>query len=137
MQLRPLISIGVCAIVLSACAQGSYDQRKAVQRGKAIYEKECAQCHGGAGEGAGPASLGIGVAPPDLTQLSIRNDGTFPREFVRRFVMGLVEKEDPDAAMPEFSKVGLRHVYPDGGADGEVLEADFADLLDYLEAIQK
>ena len=38
--------------------------------------------------------------------------------------------------MPEFARTGLRHVYPDGGADGEVLEADFEDLLDYLEAIQ-
>ena len=39
--------------------------------------------------------------------------------------------------MPDFARVGLRHVYPEGGADGEVLEADFEGLLDYLEAIQE
>ncbi|KIN69572.1 putative, cytochrome c family protein [Sulfitobacter donghicola DSW-25 = KCTC 12864 = JCM 14565] len=81
--------------------------------------------------------MGLGVAPPDLTLLSAGNDGEFPREFVRRYVLGLVEKDDPEAAMPEFKTVGLRHVYPKGGADGEVLEADFSDLLEYLEKIQK
>jgi hypothetical protein len=77
------------------------------------------------------------MPPPNLSELALRNDGVFPREFVSRFVMGTLEKDDPDAAMPEFATVGLRHVYPDGGADGEVLEGDFADLLDYLETIQK
>jgi hypothetical protein len=50
--------------------------------------------------------------------------------------MGLLEKDDPDAAMPDFASVGLQHLYPNGGADGERLEADFEDLLDYLNAIQ-
>ncbi|UWR26001.1 cytochrome c [Sulfitobacter sp. S223] len=137
MHARSILTGGLCAILLTACTQTSIDTRHAIKRGQVIYAKECSQCHGVNGEGAGPESLGIGVAPPDLTGLSARNDGAFPREFVRRFVMGLLEKDDPDAAMPEFAQVGLRHVYPDGGADGEVLEADFTDLLDYLEAIQK
>jgi mono/diheme cytochrome c family protein len=113
------------------------DQRAAVKHGQGIYLKECSQCHGTSGEGAGPASLGLGVTPPNLTGLSAGNDGAFPAEFVRRYVLGLVAKTDPDAAMPEFSKVGLTHVYPNGGADGEALEADFEDLLAYLETIQK
>jgi hypothetical protein len=79
----------------------------------------------------------VGAVPPDLTGLKQRNDGYFPREFVRRFIMGRLEKDDPASPMPDFSMVGLRHVYPNGGADGEVLETDFANLLDYLEAIQE
>ena len=51
--------------------------------------------------------------------------------------MGFLEKDDPASAMPEFASVGLQHVYPNGGADGEVLEADFEDMLDYLESIQE
>lgn len=137
MQVRSIIVASISAVVLSACTPAATEQRHAVKRGMSIYAKECSQCHGGSGEGAGSASLGLGIAPPDLTALSIRNDGAFPREFVRRFVMGLLEKDDPDAAMPDFKTVGLRHVYPNGGADGEVLEADFEDLLDYLEQIQK
>jgi hypothetical protein len=65
-----------------------------------------------------------------------RDDGRFPRLYVGRFVMGLVEHEDPDTAMPEFAATGLRHLYPEGGADGEVLERHFEDLLDYLAFIQ-
>ncbi|UWR21818.1 cytochrome c [Sulfitobacter sp. S190] len=136
--MSPQIIASLCAVVLclSACAATSNRPEDASKRGRLIYAKECAQCHGLAGEGGGPASLGLGGPAPDLVGLSQRNDGFFPREFVSRFVMGSLEKDDPDAAMPEFAKQGLRHVYPDGGADGEVLEADFEALLDYLASIQ-
>jgi mono/diheme cytochrome c family protein len=137
MSHRHLVALGLCAGLLSACAPVPLETSASINRGQGIYAKECAQCHGLSGEGGGPASLGLGVPPPNLAELSQRNDGSFPREFVRRFVMGFLEKDDPDAAMPEFAIVGLRHVYPNGGADGEVLEADFEDLLNYLASIQK
>ncbi|MGB5864590.1 MAG: cytochrome c [Sulfitobacter sp.] len=137
MTIRPVIASALCAVVLAACNFAPLGQSAEVKRGQLIYAKECSQCHGPTAEGGGPASLGLAIAPPDLTVLTERNDGIFPREFVRRFVMGLLEKDDPSGAMPEFAKVGLRHVYPNGGADGEVLEADFEDMLDYLESIQK
>ncbi|KEJ88543.1 c-type cytochrome [Sulfitobacter donghicola] len=137
MNIHPILLTSLCAVFLGACSLPTAEQRQAIKHGQVIYAKECAQCHGPTGQGAGEASLGLGVAPPDLTLLSAGNDGEFPREFVRRYVLGLVEKDDPEAAMPEFKTVGLRHVYPKGGADGEVLEADFSDLLEYLEKIQK
>lgn len=122
--------------VLSACAAAFAPPTEAVKRGQLIYNKECAQCHGPAGAGAGPASLGLGGPAPQINTLKQDNDGYFPREFVRRFVMGLLETEDPNAAMPDFATQGLRHVYPEGGADGEVLETDFEALLDYLASVQ-
>ncbi|MGB7244115.1 MAG: c-type cytochrome [Sulfitobacter sp.] len=128
MQFRSVIEISICAALLSACTAATTDARDAVTQGQIVYAKECSQCHGAHGEGAGSA--------PDLIGLRQRNDGYFPREFVRRFVMGLLEKEDPNSTMPDFASVGLRHVYPNGGADGNVLEADFENLLDYLAAIQ-
>lgn len=137
MHAHTIIIAGIGALILSACAQTSMDTRKALKHGQGIFLKECSQCHGTTGEGGGDASLGLGMTPPNLTQLSSRNDGEFPREFVRRFILGQVQQENPDNAMPEFAKVGLAHVYPDGGADGEVLETDFADLIDYIESIQK
>ncbi|WP_244153722.1 c-type cytochrome [Sulfitobacter delicatus] len=137
MQLRLAAIASLSCALLSACTEGSIAEPDNVREGQRVYAKECAACHGASGEGAGPASLGLDVIPPDLTGLKQRNDGYFPREFVRRFVMGRLEKDDPTSPMPDFSSVGLRHVYPDGGADGEVLETDFANLLDYLEAIQE
>ena len=137
MQLRLAAIASLSCALLSACTEGSIAEPDNVREGQRVYAKECAACHGARGEGAGPASLDLDVVPPDLTGLKQRNDGYFPREFVRRFVMGRLEKDDPASPMPDFSSVGLRHVYPDGGADGEVLETDFANLLDYLEAIQE
>lgn len=136
MSFRPVIASVLCGAVLAACTMMPFGQSAGVKRGQLIYAKECSQCHGPAGEG-GVVSLGLAVTPPNLTALAQRNDGEFPREFIRRFVMGLLEKDDPSGAMPGFAKVGLRHVYPNGGADGEVLEGDFEDMLDYLEAIQE
>ncbi len=136
MHIRTIVVTGISLITLSACTLQEATRRDAINRGKKIYTKECSQCHGGSGEGAGVASLGLGAPPPDLTRLAQRNDGVFPREFVRRFVLGKVAKEDPDAAMPDYSAVSLPHVYPNGGADGEVLEGDFEDLIDYLESNQ-
>jgi mono/diheme cytochrome c family protein len=124
-------------LLLTACTEDTIAGPNAVQNGQEIYAKECSACHGAQGRGSGPASYDLGVAPPDLVGLQRRNDGYFPREFVRRFIMGRLEKDDPASPMPDFSQVGLRHVYPNGGADGEVLETDIADLLDYLEAIQE
>ncbi len=133
---RIIIGLLTGLTCLSACAAVFSPPTDASKRGYVVYTKECAQCHGPAGEGGGPASLGLGGPAPEINTFKQRNDGYFPREFVRRFVMGLLETEDPNAAMPDFAAQGLRHVYPNGGADGEVLEADFEALLDYLEAIQ-
>ena len=126
---------GASAFLLLGCTF-ALSQDATVARGKVIYDKECAACHGPTGEGGGAASLGLGLPPPDLVGLTGRNDGYFPREFVRRFILGLLEKE-PGAAMPDFATVGLAHVYPNGGADGELLAADVEALLDYLESLQE
>jgi hypothetical protein len=137
MQTKSLILVGICVTVLAGCNETSIATQNSSKRGQLIYAKECSQCHGARGEGGGAESLGLGVVPPSLVVLRQSNDGYFPREFVSRFVMGALEKDDPNSPMPEFAREGLKHVYPKGGADGEVLEADFEDLLDYLESIQQ
>jgi mono/diheme cytochrome c family protein len=135
MQAQSFMIAALCATLLTGCTEGIYGAKSSVARGKSIYAKECSQCHGTDANGAGAASLGLGVPPPDLVGLTSRNDGYFPREFVRRFVLGSLQKDDPDAAMPEFGSVGMQHVHPNGGP--EALSADIDDLLDYLETIQE
>lgn len=128
-----ILTAGSCALLLAACTVAP---DAPTTRGKFIYAQECSQCHGLNGEGAGPASLGLGVAAPDLIGLAARNGGAFPLSYVRRYVTGRLGNDDPTAPMPNFATDGLQHVYPNGGADGEVLEADFDDLMAYLAAIQ-
>jgi mono/diheme cytochrome c family protein len=133
MTLPKYLSALLIPAALGACATLMPAPSESVTRGATIYAAECAACHGAAGDGAGAASLGLGMAPPDLTGLTARNDGVFPRAFVQRFVLGQVEKEDPDAAMPTFGTVGLEHAK----SAGEVTASDMMALLDYLETLQK
>jgi len=136
-QPSPFVLASVGAMLLVACSQFPSSTTESTRRGQAVYAKECAACHGASGEGAGPAAAALPVTPPNLTLQAQGNQGVFPRTYVRHFVIGVDPARDPASPMPDFATTGLRHVYPDGGADGEVLEAAFEDMLDYLEAIQK
>ncbi len=127
----------LCSGALIGCAPALMPEPTGLARGLQIFQQECAQCHGTDGRGGGAASLGLGLPPPDLTGLTERNDGVFPRAFVSRFVLGTLEKDDPDAAMPEFGTVGLQHVYPDGTDSVQLLTSDLDALLDYLETLQR
>lgn len=139
-----LISLA-CIATVGACSTGLMPAKSttpalnlaSVERGQVIFAKECSACHGANADGAGTASLGLGMTPPDLTGLTARNDGTFPRAFVQRFVLGKIEKEDPDAAMPEFGTVGLEHAALKGSVAGEVSAEDMTALLDYLQTVQR
>jgi len=48
----------------------------------------CAPCHGRSGKGDGPVGAALKTTPRDLTTLSTRNGGTFPRATVTSFVAG-------------------------------------------------
>lgn len=56
--------------------------------GKELYERFCASCHGVEGRGDGPVSSYINVEVPDLTLLSRRARGSYPRERVVRIIDG-------------------------------------------------
>jgi mono/diheme cytochrome c family protein len=56
--------------------------------GRESFKSYCAPCHGSNGRGHGPVAPALKTAPPDLTALTLRNGGTFPRDRVRTFVTG-------------------------------------------------
>jgi len=53
-----------------------------VPSGEAMYKQYCGACHGLDGKGNGPAAFTLKTPPPDLTTLTARHMGTFPREYV-------------------------------------------------------
>jgi len=56
--------------------------------GRDSFELYCAPCHGSNGRGNGPVASALRTSPPDLTQLTRRNGGVFPRDRVSGFVTG-------------------------------------------------
>jgi mono/diheme cytochrome c family protein len=56
--------------------------------GKGLYLRLCASCHGESGKGNGPAAVALKTPPADLTQLSKKHGGTFPRAEVMQYIDG-------------------------------------------------
>jgi mono/diheme cytochrome c family protein len=45
---------------------GGFVTASAQQRGKTLYDNNCAECHGTTGNGDGPAAAALGTAPADF-----------------------------------------------------------------------
>jgi mono/diheme cytochrome c family protein len=56
--------------------------------GKDLYQRFCASCHGEAGHGDGAVARSLTVEVPDLSLLSRRAGGTFPRTRVLQVIDG-------------------------------------------------
>jgi mono/diheme cytochrome c family protein len=56
--------------------------------GKDSFDLYCAPCHGATARGDGPVAAALKARPPNLTELSGRNKGVYPKERVRDFVTG-------------------------------------------------
>ncbi|MEO8499961.1 MAG: c-type cytochrome [Vicinamibacteria bacterium] len=56
--------------------------------GEVIYMRYCAACHGRSLKGDGPVASGLNKKPIDLTQLTRKNNGTFPFDKVAAMIDG-------------------------------------------------
>jgi mono/diheme cytochrome c family protein len=43
---------------------------QSVARGKALFQQDCAVCHGAGGQGDGPAATSLAIRPDDLTRIA-------------------------------------------------------------------
>lgn len=53
-----------------------------------LFLRLCASCHGREGHGDGPLADDLRVSPADLSRLSARHGGVFPRDLVRDALTG-------------------------------------------------
>lgn len=119
--------------LLTACAAET-----PVPSGAMLFAQNCAACHGAGGAGDGPMAAGLSVPPPDLTAISLRNGGVFPRNQVASIIDGLDRGEHFAAAMPEFGAGDLGPlVMTDDGGNPVPIPADLLALTEYLESIQR
>jgi mono/diheme cytochrome c family protein len=85
---RPMLElILLIFVVISSLAEKN--QRQPPIRsvdGAGIFANCCAACHGPNGRGNGPVSKALKQEVPDLTRLSLRNNGAFPAIHVRTVI---------------------------------------------------
>lgn len=56
--------------------------------GPALYHAYCASCHGTEAKGDGPMVASLKVKPSDLTLISARRGGMFPKDRIERIISG-------------------------------------------------
>jgi hypothetical protein len=105
------------------------------------FRNSCASCHGTDGMGAGFLTrLFRGIDPGDLTQLSARNDGSFPMERVFSVIDGRAEvAAHGDRKMPVWGDRYMNAAMSENGPD-EINEIRVRnriyELVHYLQSIQ-
>ena len=107
-----------------------------VARGRVLYMRNCASCHGVKGDGQGPVAALLKTPPADLRLLSLRYGNPLPEDQIARFIDG---RADVAAHGPRDMPVWGEGVweYPEGnGPSGQVISR-VADLVAYLQSIQE
>jgi mono/diheme cytochrome c family protein len=100
--------------------------------GKDSYAMYCAPCHGDTGRGDGPVAQALRTRPADLTTLTQRNDGSFPRDRVRDLVSGTAR---PLAAHGTTEMPVWGPMFRTFESNARVRER-IENLLTYVESIQ-
>lgn len=134
------MTLGLPLVLMAAVGCKNYPDPVSVSvaNGKAYYDANCTVCHGPGGRGAGPASLGLGEAPPALTGLSNQNKGRFPRAYVMEIVAGKVGADHPTAAMPEFGRSELgKPVRLESDGKEIIVPGGLVAVTNYLASIQE
>jgi len=142
--------IGGAILLLGACDRDTlgslYDARATpvampdAAEGAALFEANCAMCHGRDGTGGGPVARTLPASLPDLTRISARNGGTFPLTEVLSTLDGYSRKNaDPTSVMPEFGALLEGDLVPVTLEDGSQspVPRPLAALAFHLEAIQR
>ena len=129
-----LTCVGILA--LAACAPTAMPEP---DEGHALYNANCALCHGASGQGDGEFADGLSPKPADLTRISTRNGGTFPRARVLSTIDGYTKTGPTGQDMPEFGLLLYGDLVPVDTGDGILSPTPrpLAALLAYLESIQQ
>ena len=124
----------ILPLMLAACVTETE-----IPDGRTAFIQDCVACHGTDAKGSGSLALGVGIIAPDLTQISTRNGGTFPRQKVMAIIDGLNRDTHFSNAMPEFGAGDLGEAVIVEGEDGlgPPTPVRLTALADYLDRIQK
>jgi mono/diheme cytochrome c family protein len=125
-----LLCILLCVVTAGGSAAGE-------PAGKQDFLGECSGCHGADGKGGVPEMSAVpGYISVDLTQLSNRNGGQFPRQEVYDAIDG--RKRFPAHFIGDMPTWGLKFQQADRSQDSEEnVKRRIAALVDYVESLQE
>lgn len=106
--------------------------------GDALYNNLCASCHGAGGKGDGKAAAALQKHVPDLTVLSLNNDGVYSHKRIEKVIYGnFRESVHGSIDMPMW---GEQFMYVRSGWNTFMREAyarkKIHTLTTYIESIQ-
>lgn len=127
----------VAAVTLAILSAGSGAAQDASQ-GAELYTRHCASCHGIGAAGDGPMSPVLLIQPSDLTTMTERYNGVFPKERVVMRIDGrdpLVSHGSPMPVYGDFFE-GEDIILKTETGQPVLTSVPVADLLAYLEGLQ-
>ena len=134
---RYRISIALtAALSLLGCAHDR-SVTPAHYSGRHLFEVYCSGCHGLDGHGRGSVQPYIAARAPDLTQISKRKGGVFPKERVFRTIDGQFDSPAPNTRhMPIWGYDLFTGEGDDEAAHQQVLDIEHR-IVKYVESLQE
>ena len=136
-RVAPFALILLLGVTLRAAVLGAAGPDQATpshaQMGADLYRMYCASCHGTTARGDGPLAASMRRTPPNLTEITKRQKGTFPRELIFKIIDGrerVAGHGGPD--MPVWGDAFMRI----DNADRNSVQFRIQALVDYLETLQ-
>jgi mono/diheme cytochrome c family protein len=132
--MQRLIALSITGLIAACSATEMPDAPEGAQ----LFADNCAACHGTSATGDGVLVSELTQKPADLTRISARNGGTFPRAQVLSVIDGYSKGTHPGRVMPEFGLLLEGDTVP-VEVDGVLTPTPrpLAALLAYLEDIQQ
>jgi mono/diheme cytochrome c family protein len=130
--------VSAFVLLLSSCKTTPYEYSVTPHEysGVRLYQVFCSSCHGLTGHGDGPVESLFRGGVPDLTGISERNGGKFPRQRVHEIIDG---RESLIAHGTSSMPVWGFEFYEGTGGDREArkqTDAMIDRLVDYLKSLQ-
>ncbi len=132
MKLNRTLLLLLSGFLLAASTAAAGD----VARGRVLYLRNRASCHGVKGDGQGPIAAQLQTPPADLRLLSLRYGNPLPEGQIARFIDG---RADIVAHGPRDMPVWGEQVwkYPESKGPSSQVTSRVADLVAYLQSIQE
>jgi mono/diheme cytochrome c family protein len=140
MMLKRSLIGAVALLVLAGLPVARADSTVPADPGRGDFMNYCAACHGVGGKGDGTVAEFLTIEAADLTRMSLRNGGIFPRQRAIEVIDGRAQVSvHGERDMPVWGDWFKFEADSDGAGTKteKVVRERITALVDYLESIQQ